>query len=79
MLHPSLVLSDEDDANPSPGLSNGTVDINEVIRQFQKSEEDDSEYARNVLNNLSTKDEECPICMDVMEEPVLCPICAHKG
>ena len=82
VLHPSLVLSENEEGNNESG--NGTVDTNELIRQLMKCEEGSEDgvniYAQNVLNNLSVKnDEECPICFDVIQEPVLLPMCAHKG
>ncbi|EKM61408.1 uncharacterized protein PHACADRAFT_111980 [Phanerochaete carnosa HHB-10118-sp] len=37
-------------------------------------------YAEDVLNNLGQEEEaECPICMDVMQSPVLIPGCLHQG
>lgn len=80
MLHPSLVLSQDDQSTPNESSSK-FVDVDEIIKQFAAyGEADNGTYAQSVLNNLSIKeDEECPICMDVMQEPVLIPACAHKG
>ncbi|EJD03591.1 uncharacterized protein FOMMEDRAFT_81947 [Fomitiporia mediterranea MF3/22] len=82
VLHPSLVLPENEDGTSSD-TGGGIVDINELIGQLanggQGSEETSGGYAQTVLNSLSMKeDEECPICMDCMQEPVLLPICAHK-
>ncbi|KAL5534034.1 hypothetical protein ACEPAG_494 [Sanghuangporus baumii] len=80
VLHPSLVLS-QDDESASNESTSKYVDVDEVIKQFvANGEADNGSYAQTVLNNLSLKeDEECPICMDVMQEPVLISACAHKG
>ena len=39
-----------------------------------------STYAQDVLTSLDQAEEaECPICMDVMQSPVLIPQCLHQG
>ncbi|KAI5124124.1 hypothetical protein M0805_000937 [Coniferiporia weirii] len=81
VLHPSLVLTKSDGERSAVVSEAGSVDVNEMIKQFKKTEcgGDDDTYAQTVLNNLSMQeDEECPICMDFMEEPMLIPVCAHK-
>ncbi|KAH8119981.1 SNF2 family N-terminal domain-containing protein [Phellopilus nigrolimitatus] len=83
VLHPSLVLNEEEDSDgPSSGPGDGRVDVNEMIKQFSKGEEergDNNVFAQSVLNNLALDaDLECPICMDIMEQPMLIPICTHK-
>ena len=36
-------------------------------------------YAEDILTNLGQQEaEECPICMDVMQSPVLVPGCMHQ-
>lgn len=38
-----------------------------------------STYAQDVLTNLEQEEAgECPICMDVMQSPVLIPECLHQ-
>lgn len=57
------------------------MDINKLVEQFTQSEKagsSDDAYAQSVLNDLSFRDEECPICLDPLEEPMLIPLCAHK-
>ncbi|KAL5535720.1 RAD5 [Sanghuangporus sanghuang] len=80
VLHPSLVLS-QDEESTSGEANSKYVDVDEVIKQsVANGEADNGSYAQTVLNNLSLKvDEECPICMDVMQEPTLIAACAHKG
>lgn len=54
--------------------------IKQLANSAEGSEESNKAYAQTVLNNLSVKDdEECPICFDVIQEPVLLPLCAHRG
>jgi DNA repair protein RAD5 len=85
VLHPSLVLSrEEDDEGASTSSPGSNINVNEMIKQFADREGNgdgsNETYAQNVLANLkATGAEECPICMDVMEEPVLLPACAHFG
>jgi hypothetical protein len=41
--------------------------------------EGNNAYAEDVLANLGQEEmEECPICMDVMQSPVLVPQCMHQ-
>ena len=90
VLHPSLVLTaDDDDVTPQ---GDGSVDINAMIRRFTSGNNADGEknensqssgntYAENVLTNLSQDDpeaDECPICFDIMERPMVFPRCMHK-
>jgi len=83
VLHPSLVLSSEYESSPPSG--DGEVDINSMIRRFSK-EEDTSDgsgsnaFAEGVLANLSDMDSngECPICLDVMQSPMIIPACMHQ-
>lgn len=85
MLHPSLVLTPDDERALSP-VGDGTIDVNDLIRRFadtEKAEEggDKSTFAEEVLAKLANTDteaEECPICLDVMETPMIIPGCMHQ-
>lgn len=83
VLHPSLVLCEDDSAENISGQSTDNLNVNDMIKQFTQDEDGEQTgetYAQSVLKNLSVEtDEECPICMDIMEDPVLIPICMHKG
>ncbi|KAI0049269.1 hypothetical protein FA95DRAFT_1489629 [Auriscalpium vulgare] len=81
VLHPSLVLSSDELKNP---VGDGSVDIGALVKQF-KGDEDDTEstpnvFAENTLHGLSESGhaDECPICLDVMEIPMMFPECMHK-
>lgn len=48
---------------------------------IKKSPGSEPTYAQEVLNNLNSEDgfmSECPICLDMMEMPMLLPRCLHK-
>ncbi|KIY50627.1 hypothetical protein FISHEDRAFT_39163 [Fistulina hepatica ATCC 64428] len=84
VLHPSLVLVKTSDDAEKPAQGSGEVDVDEMIKQFSSSEASGSTqtatFAETVLAGL--KDEtmdECPICMDAMETPMLIPGCLHKS
>ena len=73
----------DEDEDPNPfGSQDASISINNIIQQFAEREENggngNEAYAQSVLRNLKTTGaEECPICMDLMEEPMLLPACAH--
>lgn len=89
VLHPSLVLSDDDEENQP--TATGPVDVDSMIEKFTQSTSDSkgdestptapgNAFAEGVLNNLSNKNEEaeCPLCMDVMDHPMMFPECMHQ-
>jgi DNA repair protein RAD5 len=79
VLHPSLVLSEDDERKPQD--DNEKVDVNQLIKQFAAEENNSSDspnFAQSVLDSLASHLEECPICFDVMESPMLVPQCMHK-
>ncbi|THH10977.1 hypothetical protein EW145_g955 [Phellinidium pouzarii] len=82
VLHPSFALVGNNNNSTPSRLGDGTVNVSEMIEQFTKNEDlsyNSETYAQTVLKNLSIQeDEECPICMDIMEDPMLIPVCAHK-
>lgn len=80
VLHPSLVLSSEEDRALSPS-GDGFIEIKDILGAFQEDEGSSSGnniFAQNALANLGEDTSECPICMDVMEKPMLVPECMHK-
>jgi DNA repair protein RAD5 len=82
VLHPSLVLSADEDSGVT--ADDGSVDVDAMIRQFQAEEPDGpaskvNTFAEDVLTNLSGETgTECPICMDVCETMVIIPGCMHR-
>ncbi|RDB29142.1 DNA repair protein RAD5 [Hypsizygus marmoreus] len=83
VLHPSLVLTADDErALSSDG--DGAVDVNDMIRRFAEAESasegsSKNTFAEDVLANLADAEaEECPICLDVMETPMIIPGCMHQ-
>lgn len=83
MLHPNLVLS-SDDERSLPEDGDGTVDVNELIKRFsqgnQTEEGSGNVFAQNALENLDIDgaDSECPLCLDVIQSPMLVPECMHR-
>ncbi|KAI0029488.1 SNF2 family N-terminal domain-containing protein [Vararia minispora EC-137] len=86
VLHPSLVLiKDSDPDGGSAPTGDGRVDINALIKQFADGDasigtQGGNAYAEKVLKSLSQDDnvDECTICMDGMERPMMFPKCMHK-
>lgn len=82
VLHPNLALaSDEKIASSTSG--DGTVDVNDMINDFAQAEKEGEGstnlFAQGVLENLGEDDGlECPICLDVMERPMVIPECMHQ-
>ena len=59
------------------------VDIDAMIKQFAREDctsvsNRDGAFAEGVLNNLADNDTECPICLDVMQSPMIIPACMHQ-
>jgi DNA repair protein RAD5 len=58
------------------------VDIDAMIKDF--SDEEQAEHGKNlfaqgILANLGDDEgTECPICLDVMEQPMIIPACMHQ-
>ncbi|TFY83512.1 hypothetical protein EWM64_g492 [Hericium alpestre] len=84
VLHPNLVLSEE----TTQSAGNGSVNVNTMIKRFAESVDDagastqkGNSYAEDVLNKLGTTDtdaDECPLCLDVMDVPMMFPECMHR-
>ncbi|KAG5652932.1 hypothetical protein H0H81_003075 [Sphagnurus paluster] len=83
VLHPSLVLKSDDERVLSPH-SDGAVDVNDLIRKFTENENTSeggnvNVFAEEVLSTLAEAEAgECPICLDVMEIPMIIPKCMHQ-
>lgn len=83
MLHPNLVLSSNDERS-LPEDAEGTVDVNELIKRFANDEQAEGNgvnvFAQNALNDIQIDeaDAECPMCMDVMQSPMVIPQCMHR-
>ncbi|GLB43501.1 putative HIRAN domain containing protein [Lyophyllum shimeji] len=81
VLHPSLVLTADDERTLSPD-GEGSIDVNDLIRRFTDAETaggGKNTFAEEVLANLADAEaEECPICLDVMETPMIIPGCMHQ-
>ena len=83
MLHPNLVLSDPDGLKKAGSSKAEAIDVDDLIKKF--SNEDDgsganNSFAEDVLSNLAQEDSkaECPICLDVMDSPMVIPQCMHQ-
>jgi len=79
VLHPNLVLSSDNSVLRS---SDGTVDIDALIKQFSGNEDGPcgkNVFAEGILTNLGEDNHvECPICLDVMQQPMIIPACMHQ-
>ncbi|KAI0684760.1 SNF2 family N-terminal domain-containing protein [Cytidiella melzeri] len=82
VLHPSLVISGTGAERAKISTSGGSVDIEDMIQQFlqgENSSNPNSAFVEDVLNNLGADENaECPICMDVMQYPMVIPGCLHQ-
>ena len=64
--------------------ADGIVDVNDLIRRFAEgghTSEDGGKntFAEEVLANLGEAEAgECPVCLDVMETPMIIPVCLHQ-
>lgn len=82
VLHPSLVVSGANGERTKLSTSDGVVDIDAMIQQFAQGENSpnlNSAFVEDVLANLSADENaECPICLDVMQYPMVIPGCLHQ-
>ncbi|KAJ7201358.1 DNA repair protein RAD5 [Mycena pura] len=83
VLHPNLVLSSTNEQSLA-SQGDETIDVNELIKRFandeQSGEGSANVFAQNALQNLEVDeaDPECPVCMDVMQSPMIIPECMHR-
>ncbi|KAF5374959.1 hypothetical protein D9758_000535 [Tetrapyrgos nigripes] len=81
VLHPSLAITDNDQrALSETPAGEGVVDINDLIRKFaDENGESSNAFAETVLSNIEEEEAgECPICLDVMDNPMIVPDCLHR-
>lgn len=81
VLHPNLVLSNPDGLKKAGSSKDEAIDVDELIRKFSNEDEgDNNNFAEDVLSNLAQEDSkaECPICLDVMDMPMVIPQCMHQ-
>ena len=81
VLHPNLVLSNVEYLSPPTDAEE--VDIQTLIGRFSAGEDETGNgnvFAEGVLHSLDAQDEagECPICLDVMDTPMIIPVCMHQ-
>lgn len=81
MLHPNLVISDPDGLKRAGSSKDEAIDVDDLIKKFSSEDEStNNSFAEDVLSNLAQEDSkaECPICMDVMDSPMVIPQCMHQ-
>ncbi|KIJ52509.1 hypothetical protein M422DRAFT_202622 [Sphaerobolus stellatus SS14] len=84
VLHPSLVQIQAKEDSIEPNEKHGHVDINSLIAKFTEGVDDEAEppsatFAEGVLSKLDEAyGEECAVCLDLMDQPVLIPDCLHS-
>ena len=82
VLHPSLVLTKNDERALSP-QGDGKVNVNDLIQRFAQDKSSTSSSSNTFVNdlfaNLKGEDiSECPICFSEIESPMLIPQCMHQ-
>ncbi|EGN93185.1 hypothetical protein SERLA73DRAFT_172337 [Serpula lacrymans var. lacrymans S7.3] len=76
VLHPDLVASPTEE--PNGKSRDGAVDVDEIMSTAADSSRSKF-FADSVLANLKDSgNDECPICLDVMETPTIIPDCMHR-
>ena len=83
VLHPSLIAkAGTENEGDNQASRDAEIDLQGLIAQFTSGEtgnELQANFAIGVLDSLQVEDDqECPICMEVMDPPVLAPKCMHK-
>lgn len=84
VLHPSLVQIKEREGSEVIEEGNGQVDVDTLIAKFKTGTDDDTEapsatFAEDVLTKLDeAHSQECALCLDLMDQPVLAPDCFHS-
>lgn len=72
------------DAEPTNKADvDGHIDVRDLIAQFMngqgEGEASNLEFATNSLSGLqAARDEECPICFEPMDPPMIVPSCMHN-
>lgn len=82
VLHPSLVVSKNDEGNAD---RSGEVDVDDLISRYmsggnnEASNEAGPTFAQlNIAALQENNEQECPICLEPMDPPVLAPKCMHS-
>lgn len=85
MLHPSLIAkAGTENIGDDQASRDAEIDLQSLIAQFTSGktgavDEVQATFATRVLESLQTEDDqECPVCMEAMDPPVLAPKCMHK-
>jgi DNA repair protein RAD5 len=81
VLHPNLVLSSDNQVERRSNAGNMLVAVDDLIKDFIAGEAESSKtsFADNVAAKLELDDaQECPICLDVMQTPMIIPRCLHQ-
>jgi len=87
VLHPYLVRTTDDEKallenSKQEQKQGGVIDIDAMIEDQDTKQASGSgpSYASTVLAGLSdvTDPTECPICIDVLDRPVIAPQCMHQ-
>ncbi|KAG8923262.1 DNA helicase rad5 [Tulasnella sp. 418] len=87
VLHPSLIRAKPTTRDESVLSENAKEepDVNQLIARFSTVEPEDQSsssktYPLEVLKRMEElENEECPLCLDKMQDPVLIPDCHHSG
>ena len=82
VLHPNLVLGHEDESGRLSSSRNALVNVDDLIKDFTAGEPTEGSknvFAENFLTNIEKDDgQECPICFDIMQAPMIIPKCLHQ-
>ncbi|KAG8759177.1 DNA helicase rad5 [Serendipita sp. 396] len=80
VLHPSLISAGRRNLSNAADRD-GEVDVEDLVTLYMNqggsSGTGESSFARSNLAALQDKTQECPICLEPMEPPVLIPKCMH--
>lgn len=91
VLHPSLIRrrlrtdeETEDDVMETDAQGDGkNIDVDALINEFslgvdREEVQESKAFAIGVLKDLgSIETQECPLCLDTVQDPVLVPECHH--
>lgn len=82
VLHPSLVLTKDDERALSPP-GDDSIGANDLIQRFtedkQPAEGGSNAFVEQFIANLKGDDiAECPICFSEVENPMVIPQCMHQ-
>lgn len=93
VLHPHLVMTQEEleELENSSSSTSGTVKLEDLVKHESDGatvSKTNTTFVEETLKSLnagsgnegdtSEGSDECPLCLDIMESPVLVPPCMHK-